>query len=325
MTSSVETQSPETVVDGVTRLSTTGISIIVVGGGIGGLMFALEAWRLGHDVKVFEKNRKLDVLGDAFGVLPPAWTSLHHFPKMKVEYDREAIDAVFSMWHYDGYKLVHHGDAPWNAPGVVNPAKDVHVPWLQTRPAVAKMLTGQCQRLGIPIEYGSPVVDYGETERKAIVHVKKDGGVVQAEADIAVAADGVGTKSHAHISGHAIKVTSSGYSVYRGLFRLSDVKGKMSPRLMEKFFSGPRPEFRVYVCPGDTHANIIVSKDLFSYALTYKDFMYSEKDSKESWTSTVPTDHVVKRFSNLEPDLVELLRLIPDHTVVDWTLRWRDP
>ena len=44
--------------------------IIIAGGGIGGLMFALEAWRQGHDVKVFEKSAKLDTLGESPGIRP---------------------------------------------------------------------------------------------------------------------------------------------------------------------------------------------------------------------------------------------------------------
>ncbi|RYC64210.1 hypothetical protein CHU98_g1986 [Xylaria longipes] len=62
--------SPSTVVDGVNRLSSTGISIIVAGGGIGGLMFALEAWRQGHDVRIFEKTPKLDTLGELPEIRP---------------------------------------------------------------------------------------------------------------------------------------------------------------------------------------------------------------------------------------------------------------
>lgn len=34
----------------------TGISIIVVGAGIGGLTFAIEACRKGHDVRVVERS-----------------------------------------------------------------------------------------------------------------------------------------------------------------------------------------------------------------------------------------------------------------------------
>ncbi|KAI8946936.1 FAD/NAD(P)-binding domain-containing protein [Xylaria longipes] len=317
--------SPSTVVDGVNRLSSTGISIIVAGGGIGGLMFALEAWRQGHDVRIFEKTPKLDTLGDAFGIMAPALTTLRFFPSMKAEFEKESYDAELSLWHNDGFKIIHYGDGPWNAPGAAHPAKDVHVPWIETRSAVAHMLTSQCQRLGIQIHYGATVVAFNETSAKAVVTVETKNETTHAEADIVVAADGVGTKSHAHVSGQPVKATSSGYSMYRGIVPLGLIEKSLSSRILEKFFSNQRPEFRIYVCPPDTHANIILSKDFFSYGLTYKDSKYGEKDVKESWNATVPTDVVVEKFSKLDPDLLETLRVIPDNSAIDWTLRWRDP
>lgn len=57
-------EPPVSIMDGVKRLSPTGISIIIAGGGVGGLMTALEAWRQGHDVQVFEKNLSLDTIGE---------------------------------------------------------------------------------------------------------------------------------------------------------------------------------------------------------------------------------------------------------------------
>ena len=36
----------------------TGIDVLVVGGGIGGLSFAIEAYRKGHDVRVLERNNE---------------------------------------------------------------------------------------------------------------------------------------------------------------------------------------------------------------------------------------------------------------------------
>lgn len=60
--------STDSVVDGVRRLSPTGISILVVGGGVGGMMTALESWRQGHDVRILERNPKLDTIGT---YLPP--------------------------------------------------------------------------------------------------------------------------------------------------------------------------------------------------------------------------------------------------------------
>ncbi|KAI1742675.1 FAD/NAD(P)-binding domain-containing protein [Xylaria scruposa] len=297
------------VVDGVSRMSPTGISIIIAGGGIGGLMFALEAWRQGHDVKVFEKSAKLDTLGDAFGIMAPGWTTLRFFPNMKSQFEKESLDAELSIWRNDGLKLLHYGDG----------SVKVYVPWLETRSGVANMLTSQCQRLGIQIQYGTTVVDFKETEDKGIVVIETGGEVTYAEADIVVAADGVGTKSHAHISGQSVKATSSGYSIFRGIVPLGFIEKKVSSRILEKFFSSQRPD------PPDTHANIILSREFFSYALTYKDHEYLEKDAKESWNTTVPTDVMVEKFSKLDPDLIDVLRVIPNENIIDWTLRWRDP
>ena len=38
------------------RLSPTGISVLVVGAGIAGLMTALELWRKGNDVRIIERT-----------------------------------------------------------------------------------------------------------------------------------------------------------------------------------------------------------------------------------------------------------------------------
>ncbi|TRX95761.1 hypothetical protein FHL15_003315 [Xylaria flabelliformis] len=262
---------------------------------------------------------------DAFGIMAPGWTTLRFFPSMKSQFEKESLDAELSIWRSDGLKLLHYGDGSWNAPGAVHAAKDVYVPWLQTRSGVAHMLTSQCQRLGIQIQYGTTAVDFKETDEKAIVAIEIGDEVTHVEADIVVAADGVGTKSHAHVSGQSAKATSSGYSIFRRIVPLEFIEKEFSLRILEKFFSGQRPEFRIYLCPPDAHANIILSKEFFSYALTYKDPNYLEKDAKESWNATVPTDVVVEKFSKLDPDLLDVLRVIPNESIVDWTLRWRDP
>ena len=46
------------------RYPDTGISILVVGGGVGGLMCALECWRKGHQVRIFERSKTENLLGE---------------------------------------------------------------------------------------------------------------------------------------------------------------------------------------------------------------------------------------------------------------------
>lgn len=50
------------------RGEATGISILVVGGGIAGLSFAIEAFRKGHDVRVIERRGQ----GEYFGKKAPS-------------------------------------------------------------------------------------------------------------------------------------------------------------------------------------------------------------------------------------------------------------
>ena len=44
----------------------TGIDILIVGGGIAGMTMAIEAYRRGHDVRVFERRQDFEVLGILF-------------------------------------------------------------------------------------------------------------------------------------------------------------------------------------------------------------------------------------------------------------------
>lgn len=49
--------------DGVLRYPSTGLKVIVVGGGPGGYLAALECWRKGHDVELVEKNDSNSPIG----------------------------------------------------------------------------------------------------------------------------------------------------------------------------------------------------------------------------------------------------------------------
>lgn len=50
--------------------------------------------------------------------------------------------------------------------------------------------------------------------------------------------------------------------------------------------------------------------------------------SKESWRAAVSADDVLKRLNETpgwDPELVDIISLIPEKSCVDWTLLWRDP
>ena len=51
------------IVDGVTRYPPSGLNVLVVGAGPGGLFTALECWRKGHSVQILEKTTEPSSIG----------------------------------------------------------------------------------------------------------------------------------------------------------------------------------------------------------------------------------------------------------------------
>lgn len=102
--------------------------------------------------------------------------------------------------------------------------------------------------LGIHIEYGMTVVGYDEDSELGTVTVeRRDGSMGTAHADIMVAADGVGTKSHGHVTGKINHAESNGYAVLRRIIPMDTLKTSLDKIIQERFFSGSWPEFGVYL------------------------------------------------------------------------------
>lgn len=92
------------------------------------------------------------------------------------------------------------------------------------RPKFLKMLISQLQRLGIQIEYGFRAVDYYETEDgQHAGAIFADGSKL--EADVVVAADGIGTKSYKAITGQEVRAWSSGWATARALVPVDRIAG----------------------------------------------------------------------------------------------------
>lgn len=182
-------------------------------------------------------------LGDTFGVLPPGLVNLRYFPNLHREFEATSYDAEFSFWRHSGPKIFHHGEADWNRPDLPHPARGVRVPWIERRSGVVFALEAQVRRLEIHIEYGKTVVSYDEDETKGFV--RTDGGDTY-YADVVVAADGVGTRSHEHVTGRRLRPSSSGYAAFRGMIPSKCLDG-VSPDARRLYLSGKRPEFRIYL------------------------------------------------------------------------------
>lgn len=130
--------------------------------------------------------------------------------------------------HYEGwvayYKItgervsgpdpVHFGNLTWT----LADGTEKTIPFQRhNRPKFVAALLAQAKSIGIDIAFGTRVVDYfedGENQKAGVI--LEDGGKL--EADVVIAADGVGTKSNKLVSGHDIRAYPSGFSIFRSAF-----------------------------------------------------------------------------------------------------------
>lgn len=83
-----------------------------------------------------------------------------------------------------------------------------------SRPKFHRMLCRQLEKIGLEIEYGKRVVDYFEEPEAGKAGVLlEDGEKIQA--DVVIAADGVGSKSSRVAMGAEVLARPTGFSIYR--------------------------------------------------------------------------------------------------------------
>lgn len=100
------------------------------------------------------------------------------------------------------------------------------------RPKMQQMLLKQLQKIGIPLEFNHRVVDYYEDIGSAKGGIILDNGE-KLEADLVIAADGVGTKSYNLVAGRKVQAESSGYAIFRTAYPVE--LALADPEVAERF------------------------------------------------------------------------------------------
>ncbi|KAL7629195.1 hypothetical protein AAE478_000715 [Parahypoxylon ruwenzoriense] len=310
------------IIDGVLRFPPTGLRVLIVGAGVGGMMAALECWRKGMEVEIVEKSEKISTLGDVFTIGPSALTTFHNYPTMLKEYDEVAHDADAFFATRDYMPIVPPQDFEWNREGVAQSgAYPLRVKSVCDRPIFANMLFGQCKRLGIPINFGATVKAYQEDiAKKTATVVTQDGQ--QFTADIVIAADGIGTISHAVTLGHPVRALKTGFISYRTRYSTERLKGVL---VAEDAIRNLKRSTLNLLGAHRTHCVFSLTKDWVSIVLSTEE---DDDTAIESWSSTVSNEHVLSSLP--EPDtwyplIVEILRHAPEQSFVRWSLCFRDP
>ena len=217
------------------RCPATDISVLIVGAGVAGLMAALECWRNGHEVRIIERSPEQVTTGeslshrmpppkqsisnhppgDSFTIGPSAIRALNHWPKMVEENEKIAHNPTISFHSVNGTRATapKHIDYTQGQDSKNVPER-VHRHW---RPQYHDMLSKQLSTVGINVEYGHKAVEYfedGPTGRGGIVLENGD----RIDADVIVAADGIGSRSTRATMGREIQARPSGEAMYRTAF-----------------------------------------------------------------------------------------------------------
>ena len=136
------------------------------------------------------------------------------------------------------------------------------------RPKLITALYNYAISLGISVLFDKRVVDYGESNKTNRAYVMTDKGE-RLEADVVVAADGIGTKVGNAMGGKAAKAMSSGYSVYRVSYPTEHLQRDELLARQYSFRNGQPDYCEVYIGPNGNMI-ILVSPKLTTWLFTHK-------------------------------------------------------
>jgi hypothetical protein len=191
----------------------SGIKVVVVGAGFGGLTAAIECHRQGHDVSIYENFAELKILGDIISFGANAGRIYHRWSDGMIarrlrELCIDLSEYGFRIHKYDTGEVVYHQKTPPQDPEA--PVMNGH------RGELHEVVFNYARdELGIPIHLGQPVEEYFEDENQAGIVLKSGERVV---ADLVIGADGVRSKARELVLGYVDKPKSSGYAVWRAWY-----------------------------------------------------------------------------------------------------------
>ncbi|KAJ4354276.1 uncharacterized protein N0V89_006010 [Didymosphaeria variabile] len=286
------------------RAQATNISILVVGAGIAGLTFAIEAYRKGHDVRLFERRPTAETEGEMILILPHALRTPSQWPGFMERANREALPTRSVYRKHDGTVVL---DTHFEA-------NQGHILGIY-RGALHNLLYMYSQELGIPIEFSASVSKFDETNGKGSITLVDGRNFT---ADVVVAADGVGTKSWEVVVGNKETPVSSGFVLYRRSY--PEEVGMQDPDIAREFGDTNIGGWMTF--GPDAHCVVAHAQGKFSYLLTCSD---KDSGNTEDWQKYVPVERALNIVKGWSPGLVKLIEKSPDRQMLEWKLMWRDP
>lgn len=276
-------------------------SIVIVGGGIGGLTAALALLQRGFMVRVLEQSRELREVGAGLTLTPNASRALAALGLA------EALDTIGSapargaIRHYaSGATLVplieEDSRTRYGAPIYHVHRADLHRILLQ---AIEARWPGT-------VGTGCELVDV-EQDRVSVTAVLADGQRLAGAA--LVGADGVRSRLRALCFGDD-RPRFSGYVAFRGLVPGDALAAELKEPPIS-FWVGPRRSFMRYR---------LRDGQLYNYVAIARREAWAE----EGWTIPARVDEVIAEFADFEPRVHGVLRATPYEGLFGWGIFERE-
>jgi 2-polyprenyl-6-methoxyphenol hydroxylase-like FAD-dependent oxidoreductase len=183
-------------------------SVLVVGGGIGGLAAAIALRGVGYDVNLVEVQADMRASVYGVGIIQPV-NALRALAAIGCA--RDCLEAGYSTTAW-GQLLDVDGNLVREMPGARISGSDLPPMNGITRPRLHKILTGKALAAGVSIEYGKTFAKLADDA--AGVEVSYSDGTTNT-VDIVVGADGVYSKVRRYVLGEDVKPAYIGQSAFR--------------------------------------------------------------------------------------------------------------
>lgn len=195
----------------------SGIRVIIVGAGFGGLTAAIECVRQGHSPIIYESFPSLKILGDIISFGPNAGRIFARWEDGEIA--RAMCNISIDLQEY-GFNI-HKWDTGEVVINQKTPPRNETAPVFNGhRGELHEIVFKYAEKLGVKIVLNSRVENYWETEDAAGI-ILGDG--TRVEGDVVVGSDGVRSKARTLVLGYEDKPKSSGYAVWRAWFSNKDM------------------------------------------------------------------------------------------------------
>ncbi|KAI0115873.1 putative salicylate hydroxylase [Nemania sp. FL0031] len=308
----METQHDDSVFSG--RRAIRPLSVIVIGGGIGGLAIGLCMRKTGHDVLILEKRKEITEVGAGIQLAPNATRILRRFGVLDETMEHAVVLERNSLrrWKDDeelgsiplGLGIENHFGAPL---AVIHRADLQHV------------LLHAAIDCGCRILEDHEVVDVDQnflplTMSDRRICVRSSDGDTWMSADVVLAADGMNSivrRRMAVASGHVDQLIPHGDSAYRFVLPTELVKHDTTVMALLNKNQGTR-----YMGPGGHIMAYPLRKNtLYNVVLIRK--AEGKKVGKTSWTARGRKEEILEHYRGWSPVVQALISHVPRSEVLE--------